>query len=636
MSKVSLWLPVAFIRLPFIRWGVCLAGLFFSNASGALSLENLLSQALQSYPTILAQRQSREAADTDKTASMLRFLPSPAISTQRNQVTYDGQASRGQPAVNYSISQPLWMGGGLLAGYNKADARLNAADYGILEARLDVSRRLITAYAEWVRAYLKILSLEESVHLHERFVATITRRSESGVAPESDRDLAQSRLMQAMAELNTQMSVEKSSLTALSQLIGEPITRLELEKEIAKPYKVPARDEVIEIAMVTNPTVHRLSYEADAADEEAKEVRARALPQVSFRAERQENNAIIPGAPSYDAYGLVVNFAPDGGFASVATASAAFSRAEAARTQVETSKRDLLDRLNADFNEYEFSRLRQENLKNSVDLSGEISASYDRQYLVGRKSWLDLMNMVRERAQNRVQLADAVGGAIGASHRLRVYVEGTNASEVDPIPYGSDCDEGDDDCYPIVPPPRPSVEKNKSETVHAPTEGVDPKRSQDDSSDPVQEMLSSLKIKGLDSPRASFAAEVDENASQATCGKQLGCASKDARESPPLSKSSDTPTQSGGEALNGQAAQRTLQDSRTTDSPPPETTSVNGSLKPPIANMPNHAEKKGTFYPAPKQPSAPAAAVRLRGSSRPPNPPQLESLPLLPSAEGRS
>ena len=52
-----------------------------------------------------------------------------------------------------------------------------------------------------------------------------------------------------------------------------------------------------------------------------------------------------------------------------------------------------------------------------------------RQYLVGRKSWLDLMNAVRERAQTKVQLADAEGSLVAASRRLMVYIDGTQQFE---------------------------------------------------------------------------------------------------------------------------------------------------------------------------------------------------------------
>lgn len=406
----------------------------YAAGSNALTLEDLLYQALSSYPTILSRQATKDAAQTDLTAAKLKFLPNPSFNTQRNQVAYSGQPVTNQPATTISVSQPIWMGGALIAGYNKADARLSAADFALLETREDVSKRLITAYTEWIKAWLKIQALEENVKVHEKLVGLIGRRNDQGVASGSDKDLGVSRLHQAQAELDTQRSLEQTALTSISELVGEPVIRQQLIAKLAKHITIPTRKDGLVKAQAISVTVQRYKYEAEAAEQEAKEIRAQALPQVSLQATRQVGNALLPGMQGYDLYGLVVNYAPGGGFSSVASASAAMDRARAATMQVETAKRELTDKLNAEYNEYEFSLLKKENLQRSANLSGDISASYDRQYLVGRKSWLDLMNAVRERAQTKVQLADAEASLIGSSRRLLVYIDGTQQFEMNTLP----------------------------------------------------------------------------------------------------------------------------------------------------------------------------------------------------------
>lgn len=402
--------------------------------SVGLSLDELIIEALQSYPSVLSKRATQDGAKTDLTAAKLRFLPTPSISTQRNQVAYDGQPSSNLPATAFTISQPIFMGGGLVAGFNKADARLNVADYALLETREDISRRLINTYAEWVKAYTKVQALEENLRLHEKFSEMITRRFEAGVSSGSDRDLGTSRLYQARAELDTQLSLESTALTSISEMVGYPVSRADLIKNLAEHVKLPKRSEGISRALANSVSIQRTKHEAEVAEEEAKEIRAQAMPQVSLQAQRQIGNAYLPGAPGYNMVGVVVQYTPGGGLSSIAASSAAFDRARAATIQVDAIKRDLTDRLNADYNEYEFSQLKMESLKHSSNLAGDISASYDRQYLVGKKSWLDLMNAVRERAQTRQALADAQGSLLASSRRLSVYIEGTARFDVTPDP----------------------------------------------------------------------------------------------------------------------------------------------------------------------------------------------------------
>ncbi len=414
-----------------LRWALSLLLLWSSGvvAQNAYTLDTLIRQGLLSYPSVLAKQSSRDAAKTDLTAAKLKFLPNPSFSTQRQDVAYSGQPITRQPATNISVTQPLFLDGGIIAGYYKADAKLSAADFGLLEMREDISKRIINAYTEWVKAWLKIQAYEENVKLHEKFAGMITRRYEQGVASGSDKDLGIFRLHQARADLDTQRAMEETALTSLSELVGEPLRRADLTASIAKHVTLPPRNKGLPQAQIQSVTVQRYKFEAEAAEQEAKEIRAQALPQVALQAQRQVGNAYLPGAQGYDMYGLVVTYNPGGGLSSIAGASAAFERARAATLQVDAAKRELTDRLNADYNEYEFALLKKENLQRSANLAGDISASYDRQYLVGKKSWLDLMNAVRERAQTKVQLADAEGSLLGASRRLMVYIDGTQQFE---------------------------------------------------------------------------------------------------------------------------------------------------------------------------------------------------------------
>ena len=52
--------------------------------------------------------------------------------------------------------------------------------------------------------------------------------------------------------------------------------------------------------------------------------------------------------------------------------------------------------------------------------SEKVLESYQRQFQAGRKSWLDLLNAVRELAQNEYALADAKAGMVSAMNRLQI------------------------------------------------------------------------------------------------------------------------------------------------------------------------------------------------------------------------
>jgi adhesin transport system outer membrane protein len=59
-------------------------------------------------------------------------------------------------------------------------------------------------------------------------------------------------------------------------------------------------------------------------------------------------------------------------------------------------------------------------LDKSVQGSRAVLESYGRQFTAGRKTWQDLMNAVRELAQNQYNLVDAHATMVSAMYRLQI------------------------------------------------------------------------------------------------------------------------------------------------------------------------------------------------------------------------
>ena len=70
---------------------------------------------------------------------------------------------------------------------------------------------------------------------------------------------------------------------------------------------------------------------------------------------------------------------------------------------------------------------RMASIQASLGAAEDVSASYDRQFLAGRKSWLDVMNAARELAQTETQLADLQSTQLVVTWRLAAYARGIDA-----------------------------------------------------------------------------------------------------------------------------------------------------------------------------------------------------------------
>ena len=76
--------------------------------------------------------------------------------------------------------------------------------------------------------------------------------------------------------------------------------------------------------------------------------------------------------------------------------------------------------MQSDKEDFVNTRLRIAALERTVEGSDLVLASYKRQFEAGKKTWLDLLNAVRELAQNQYSLADAKATMLGAMHRLQL------------------------------------------------------------------------------------------------------------------------------------------------------------------------------------------------------------------------
>jgi len=404
---------------------ICIV-IFIHGEIGAtsLTLNELISLAIGSHPSLLSKESSKKAAEEELLASKLQFLPTPSVNTLRNRVTYDNQSNTGNlPSTTVTINQPLLIDGGIINGYKKSQANLKASEYGLIETRDEIAIKIITAYSEWLKNHHKIKVYQSGVQEHEKFLKLVTNRYESGISSGNDGDLVLSRLSQTRSELLAIEFAEKNALNSLSQLIGRALSRDEIDSNYRKKSSLE-REEVISLVQQNNPTLKRLKSESEAAEAYAKQALAQSFPQLSIQAQRQIGNPYTPGWPSYSSVGFNLAYAPGSGLSSFAIANAAFSKATATVLMLESTKRDLNEKISSELNDYESSVKRLKNLQESSTYQKKISESFERQFEVSKKNWLDLLNSIRERLQVDSALVDVEMNVFSTSHRLHIYMHG--------------------------------------------------------------------------------------------------------------------------------------------------------------------------------------------------------------------
>lgn len=142
--------------------------------------------------------------------------------------------------------------------------------------------------------------------------------------------------------------------------------------------------------------------------------RASLFPQLVARYRHNFNPT--PFDPSRGSVGL--EYQSGAGLSANAAVREATARLEALRLDRETRVQQLSERARNDFTNAVLQSRQAENLRDTLAATRTVAASFDRQYVVGRKSWLEVLNAHREVAQTQYSLADAYWGAQLAIHRF--------------------------------------------------------------------------------------------------------------------------------------------------------------------------------------------------------------------------
>ncbi len=376
-----------------------------AQAQPVWNFGQLMQAALASHPLVLVKRSAQDSAQAEREGAEWQRYPSFSAEA--------GTQSGGLNARLLRLEQPLWTGGRITAGIDAAGSRLDAAGAALDEVRQEVSLKVIAATTEALRQKARQQHGITAVKEHEKLLGMIERRVTQEVSALADQNLARARLYASANELSVITQALNNALAQLAQLAGQPVTAIDPQglSEAGAPASL---DDAQAQALAHSPTLRRLAFEEESASAEIASKRSAYMPQLVLRLESSA------GGQVQDQRAMLVLLAqPGAGLSAKSGVNAAVARREAVRMAREAAERDMRERLTLDWNEWVAARLRLANAEQARAMSTQVFESYARQFTTGRKTWIDVLNAVREATQSELAVVDARAQMLAASLRLR-------------------------------------------------------------------------------------------------------------------------------------------------------------------------------------------------------------------------
>lgn len=366
------------------------------------ALDEAIRIATRNYPTAKAARASLRGAAADvRTAKWQRFPILGLDTAWLNSLN---------PSPELTVELPLFTAGRIGAGIRQAEAREEVSSARYVETIETLALNTAQTYFQVMQLTRRQQLLAVSLVEHRKLVGTMERRVAQEVSPQADLELARSRTAQFEQEYNIATSQLDTALRVLAELIADPDYQLgpipSFNPELDLPDRVMIRQE----AQAFDPALRRLGAEVDVARAEFDATKAQIWPRLN-------------GQYSYtDFFGSRV-----GVVARLQTAPglSQFSQNESARLRIDTaveSRRQAMQQLarqiDSDLIEFDAARARASISSNASDTASRVALSYMRQFIAGRRSWLDVMNALREAVNAEIGKSDAEVTAMAASVRL--------------------------------------------------------------------------------------------------------------------------------------------------------------------------------------------------------------------------
>ncbi|MDI9335402.1 MAG: TolC family protein, partial [Cytophagales bacterium] len=379
-------------------------------------------------------------------AAKWQYYPTPSLLTERAaNETYKSFGVTTSSTLR--IEQPLWSGGRLDAAAQSAAIKHEAARISVEETQWGIALHTLDAWQNLRLAQGRERAGAALILQLQNLSAMMERRVAQQVSPAIDAQLLQARLAQAKSDQRLAEAAIAAAKARLVQWAGEAA----LAAVAASSYTSPStstvppadkrlhsfasrqgaavdvamsatRDAAIHADVARTPSLMRYEQEIRLAQQDIRLKQADQWPSVYARLDRQLSDYGSLGTKTaINTLYLGLQYSPGAGLAVRSEVLALGARLQSLESDRDTLIRQIKDTIASEWRDYEASSERIQMAMEVQSGNAELFESYTRLFVAGKRSWLELLNTLREQNSADIQLSDLAAQQEASYFRLRLY-----------------------------------------------------------------------------------------------------------------------------------------------------------------------------------------------------------------------
>ncbi len=392
----------------------------------AASLQDVVTQALRSNPEFLAAKSeflSREfEVDQAKSSLYPQLSVSAGVGSETRTAPATGNQSVDLDRREFGVqaSQLLFDGFAATSEIKRQRARVESSRYEV-EATADrIALRIAEAYLNVMR-HTQLLDLtRETLWEHKNIYDQMKLRSDTGVGSKADLDQIAARLALANSNLIVAQNNLADAQSTYYRLTGV-YPGIESMERPSIPGNLPSsRNEAINLAISDHPTLKAASSDVAAAQSQYEAAKSSVWPRLHLEADKRwdENIGGIEGEDEDLVIALRMRYDLFTGGANKARKRQTALLTQEAKDVRNNTRRQVVESMQLSWNAYEALTQQESFLKEHVTAATNTKQAYAKQFNIGRRTLLDLLNTETEVVEAKRSLINAEFDRLYAAYRI--------------------------------------------------------------------------------------------------------------------------------------------------------------------------------------------------------------------------
>ncbi|GAB3091064.1 TolC family outer membrane protein [Aestuariicella hydrocarbonica] len=391
-----------------------------------LTLQESIRLTLETHPEVLAARHEYSSRGAEVRQAKSGYLPSVDLAAGIGRQSLESQSTGGDEVsltrheTSLSARQMLFDGFATSEEVNRQQARASSAQYKAKEVEDNTALRVTEVYLNVLR-FQDLLNLaRDTLYEHQNIHDQMVLRNKSGVGSKADLDQITARLALAQSNMITAQSNLLDAKTNFYRVTGIYPDFDKLEAPVVKAT-LPTNIETAEsMALQQHPTLLSASADVDSAEAQYDASESVFWPRLQLEADRRWDQNIdgVEGGTNDAIVALRMTYNLYAGGGDKARRKQTAYQLEAAREIRNNTQRQVVESLRLSWSAYRTIADQLKYLKMHVRAASDTKSAYRKQFNIGRRTLLDLLNTENEVVDSRRALINALYDQTFSQYRV--------------------------------------------------------------------------------------------------------------------------------------------------------------------------------------------------------------------------